>query len=451
VTEVAVLRGSTSALLLAALVCCAAPSDAAHHQDLPSRVAPAPLELPSPWLRDSVPGLGDALTTWPPLFRDTQVALHLRTFYFNRNNVDSTWSEAWAAGGWLEYRSGWLADTFRIGATGYTSQPLYAPDTRDGTAILGPLQSPILVVGQAYGQLRYRPYATLTGGRQLIDQGYVNPKDSRMVPYTFEGATLEGDVGPVGYFLGYLTTIKTRESDHFVNVAAEAGALRHDRGLILTSLTLAPPTGLRAYLANYLVPDVFNTTYLHAEFTLAPGSAWSALLGVQLTDQRSTGDHLLGRFATWNVAGRALVEWRGISFIGALSATGPGAAIRTPYGDFPGYLHMIELDFNRANEKAWYLGLAYDWGRGTAMPVRMPGLTMLLAYAQGDHAHAQASGPPQARVDLPLRREGNLEVIWRPPALKGFQFRFRNAYRDLGVEQIQKEFRVILDYHLPLL
>ena len=59
-----------------------------------------------------------------PFFRDTSVNLHLRSFYFNRLNSDGTQNEAWAFGGWLAYRSGWLWDTFRLGAVGYTSQPL---------------------------------------------------------------------------------------------------------------------------------------------------------------------------------------------------------------------------------------------------------------------------------------------------------------------------------------
>ena len=53
-------------------------------------------------------------------------------------NPDDSVNEAWAIGGWLEYRSGWLWDTFAMGAVGYTSQPLYAPDDKDGTQLLAP-------------------------------------------------------------------------------------------------------------------------------------------------------------------------------------------------------------------------------------------------------------------------------------------------------------------------
>jgi len=79
------------------------------------------------------------------------------------------------------------------------SQPAYAPDSRDGTGLLGPGQTSITVPGQAWAQLRYKDYVLLTGHRQLVNQGWVNPQDNRMIPNTFEGVTVTGDVGPVEY------------------------------------------------------------------------------------------------------------------------------------------------------------------------------------------------------------------------------------------------------------
>lgn len=145
-----------------------------------------------PLLRRVVPGLAEGMGQLPPFLRDTLLSLHLRTFYFNRLNTNDTQNEAWAFGGWLAYESGWLWDTFAIGAAGYTSQPLYAPDDTPGTLLLKPPQDSILVPGQLHAQLRYKEYALLTGYRQLVNEGYVNPNDSRMIPNTFEGATLTG-------------------------------------------------------------------------------------------------------------------------------------------------------------------------------------------------------------------------------------------------------------------
>jgi hypothetical protein len=90
----------------------------------------------------------------PAFIRDTDLNLHFRTFYFDRINPDDSVNEAWAIGGWLEYRSGWLLGHARHwGGGGYTSQPLYAPNDKDGTTLLAAGQGGITVLGQAYGQL----------------------------------------------------------------------------------------------------------------------------------------------------------------------------------------------------------------------------------------------------------------------------------------------------------
>jgi len=184
---------------------------------------------------------------------------------------------------------------------------LYAPDSRDGTLLLGPDQSALLVLGQLYGQLRYREYALLTGYRQLVDQGYVNPQDSRMIPNTFEGVTVGGKLGPVEYDLGYLTQIKTRNADDFVNMAEAAGVQGRNRGLVLTSLKVAPIECLKLYVSNALVPDVFNTAYGSAEYMYPLTDTLSLQAAIQYTDQRSIGSAFLGDFVTWNFGLRGLL------------------------------------------------------------------------------------------------------------------------------------------------
>jgi hypothetical protein len=101
--------------------------------------APAP-ERPAPLLRGYIPGLQEGMEKLPAFIRDTDLNLHFRTFYFDRINPDDSVNEAWAIGGWLEYRSGWLWDTFAMGAVGYTSQPLVRAQRqgRDHTACARP-------------------------------------------------------------------------------------------------------------------------------------------------------------------------------------------------------------------------------------------------------------------------------------------------------------------------
>src|SRR5262245_45248208 len=303
--------------------------------------AEPPLKPAAPLLRRISPGLAEDMERLPPFLRDTSVRLHLRSFYFNRLNSNDAQNEAWAFGGWLAYRSGWLLDTLALGAVGYTSQPLYAPQDAGGTNLLRPTpgnpQDSILVVGQAYAQLRYKEYALLTGYRQLVDEGYLNPQDSRMVPNTFEGVLIKGTIDPIAYDVGYLSAIKLRQENSFHNMAEAAGVGGDiNRGLVLTRLSSEPLSGLSLYGANYLVPDVFNTAYGYAEYTHNLSSDLSFKTGLQYTDQRSVGSAFLGNFTTWNVNTRAILIWRGLGVGGGFSATGDGAALQTPYGDPPG-------------------------------------------------------------------------------------------------------------------
>ena len=411
----------------------------------PSRPTP---EGDVPLLRRFIPGLAEGMAQLPPFLRDTSLTLDLRTFYFNRLNSNATQNEAWAFGGRLAYQSGWLWDTLAVGAVGYSSQPLYAPEDTPGTLLLKPPQDSITVLGQAYAQLRYKEYALLTGYRQLVDEDYVNPQDNRMIPNTFEGVTVTGKLGPVDYYVGYLTAIKQRQDDRFQNMASAAGvATGENRGLVLTRFSGEPLPGLTLYGANYLVPDVFNTAYGNAEWTHKLTADLSFQIGIQYTDQRSVGEALLGNFSTWNVSTRGLVFWRGLTAGAAFSATGDESKILTPYGTYPGYLNFQERDFDRANEKAWGAGVGYDFGAGTMLPgVRIPGLSVLVRYADGRDAEN-----PSTSSGLPKVREGDFDVTWNIPWVRGLQFRFRNAYVAESGERVLKAFRIILNYEIPLL
>lgn len=407
---------------------------------------PLPMGDP-PLLRRVVPGLADGMAPLTPFLRDTALSLRLRTFYFNRLNPDGTENEAWAFGGWLAYQSGWLLDTFAIGTVGYTALPLYAPDGKPGTLLLQPPDDSIFVLGQVYGQLRYKEYALLTGGRLLVDDGYVNPNDSRMVPNTFEGATLTGQIGPVGYNVAYLTAMKPRQEEDFQNMAEIAGVQDRNRGLVLTRLAAEPLPGLSLYAANYLVPDVFNTAYGNADYRHALADDLAFRIGIQYTDQRSTGDEFLDDFQTWNFGLRADLLWRGLTMGAAFGVTGDDARLRTPYGAWPGYLAFMETDFNRADEKAWGVGIRYDFNTGTLLPsLQRSGLVVFMRYAEGYDAV-----DPATNRGLPTNREGNFDVIWNLPWVQGLQFRFRTAYTDRGVGRVQQAYRIIVNYDLPLL
>jgi hypothetical protein len=402
-----------------------------------SAANPVP-EVLLPWLRDR-------LKTLPPFFRDTDLNFKLRTFYFNQQNDDGTAKEALAIGGWLQYVSGWAFDTFAVGSTYYTSQPLYAPETRSGTSLLTPGRDPIGVFGEAWGALRYKEYAVLKGYRLRIDEGYVNSQDNRMVPNTFEAVTVSGKVDWVQYDVGYLTNIKPRDSNDFISMSRQAGASGDNEGLVLTALNLAPIKGLTIYTGNYYAIDVFNTAFGKVEYAHEFSKDLKLQVGLQYTDQRSVGDERVGDFITWNVGAGARVVWRGLSVGFATHFTGSDANISSPWGSWPGYLSLQVTDFDRANEKAFGTGVQYDFG-GTLLPFQIPGLSVKAIYGQGNDRINPATGAGQ-----PTTREGDLDIIYNVPGIKGLSLRFRNAYVDRGNPQVLKEFRLIVNYDLNLL
>jgi len=392
------------------------------------------------------PKLGEKRRELPPFFRDTDFNLHFRSFYFNQQKADDTYSEAWALGGWIDYSSGWLADIFAIGSRYYMSFPAYAPDDRPGSQLLTPGQGTIGVFGEAWAAFRYKEYVMLKGGRVRIDEGYVNPQDNRMVPNTFEAAVLSGQLNWFQYDVGYLWTIKPRDSNDFIAMSRQAGVSGKDgEGLILSTFAFTPIKDLVLYAGNYYGLDTYNTVFTKGEYIFPLTTDVKLQVGLQWTGQRSVADELLGDFKTWNVGAGARLLWRGLTFGFATHFTGDGANIRSDYGGWPGYLSLQVTDFDRANEKAFGFGLKYDFG-GTVLPFKVPGFSVQLIYAQGNDRINPTTGG-----GLPTTREGDLDIIYNPPTVKGLSFRFRSAFVDQGGPEVVKDFRIIINYELNVL
>jgi hypothetical protein len=391
------------------------------------------------------PDLAKRKADLPAFFRDTDLNLHFRSFYFNRQKADDTFSEAWALGGWLEYKSGWLADTFAIGATYYTSLPAYAPDSRPGSSLLTPGQDAIGTFGEAWAAFRYKEYALLRGGRQKVDDGYVNPQDNRMVPNTFEALTLSGKLDWFRYDIGYLWNIKPRDSNDFISMSRQAGVPGNGDGMFMSAFAFKPIKDLDLYAANYFVFNTYNTVFTKGEYKFQLTKDLSLTAGLQFTDQRNVGDARLGDFSTWNVGAGARLLWKGLQVGAATHFTGDGANIRADYGSWPGYLSLAVTDFDRANEKAFGLGVKYSFD-GALLPFQIPGFSIQMLYAQGtDRINPTTGG------DLPTTREGDLDFIYNVPSVKGLSLRFRNAYVGSGGPVVQKDFRLIVNYELDLL
>src|SRR5947207_10417748 len=125
-------------------------------------------------------------------FKDTKFEFNLRTFYFDRSDFNGAEKQAWAIGGWVGVKTGYFLDHIAFGATLYTSNPIYAPDDRDGTTLLAPGQNGYTILGEFYAELRIVKDVGITVGAKGYDTPFINRNDTRMTPNTFEAVVLQG-------------------------------------------------------------------------------------------------------------------------------------------------------------------------------------------------------------------------------------------------------------------
>src|SRR5207248_4963356 len=78
------------------------------------------------------------------------------------------------------------------GATVYTTNPIYAPEDRDGTSLLEEGQNGFTVLGEFYADIRIVKGVGVTVGARGYDTPFISRNDNRMLPNTFGAVVLQG-------------------------------------------------------------------------------------------------------------------------------------------------------------------------------------------------------------------------------------------------------------------
>jgi hypothetical protein len=387
----------------------------------------------------------------PKFFSESLLQFVARTFYLTRDNLDGSKSQAWAGGGWLAFRSGLIADTFGIQAAFYTSQPIFAPLDQGGTVLLAPPQNSIAALGQIYGRVQIGDQE-IRGGRQLVDTPLINPQDNRMVPNTFEAATLVSlpdKERNYDYAVGYLWNVKQRDSNDFISMS-DALALASNgsngvvnRGAPFGMLKYQPVAGLSLVAMDYNVQDFINTAFAQIEYDFRqPIGVPNWIVGANVTNQRSVGANLLTGtpFQTYQASAKVQMLYSGWTLFVIGSMNGPGANTISPFGGNPNYASMLQLLFNNANQKAIGGSIAYDLGT-----VGFSGLSAGVWYTHGWDAINPSTG-----LGIPNQNELDLWIQYRPTEgpLKGFRLKtqYANVWQQGNVRNTQPELQVIIDY-----
>jgi hypothetical protein len=367
---------------------------------------------------------------------------HLRTYFWNGQSTKGDPSEAWAAGGWAGFTTRWYGDILQLGILGYTSQKLYGPVNKDGSQLLAPGQAPINVLGQAYLSLR-AVGQTFTGYRQLIDQPWVNPQDSRMVPNLFEGYLLSGKAAEFDYVGGYVTKFKARDANSFVWMSSATGATGPQQGMVLLGarVPLPGPAGMR--IAEQYLVDTYNTAYADGDYPVAFGSEGRLRLKGQYANQQSVGSAGLGAFNTWMYGIEGVYERGPFGVEVAWTRTSRNRATLAPFGANPSYLNLMQVAFNAAGEKAWLLGGTCDFSTLGA-----PGFTASVTYGNGRGAISSTTGAPSGS-----RNETDVQLAYataRSSALPGLSFGLEGSWlNQAGAAAQGRQLRVFANYEIP--
>jgi hypothetical protein len=394
--------------------------------------------------RSFFPRLKEKMKSSAPFWRDTSLLLHLRTYYFYRDIEPDVKSEAWALGGWIDYKSGLWKDRLHIGLVGYTSQKLYGPEDRDGTLLLAPGQESFSVLGQAYLDLRIIEHLNLRLYRQTFSIPYLNKQDSRMVPNTFEAYALRGlGFKNIDFIMAHVTKMKTRNSTSFECMSEIIDTDNPCEGLTTGGARYRFSQGSDVGLISLYSWDLWNTLYSELNTTWEPSAETDIRLSLQYTDQRSVGDELDGEFDTYVFGGQAAASYRKGILSFAFTTTGSGSRILSPYGSYPGYISLMLRDFNRAEEDAWLVGLSYNFSTSW-----LDGFSFFTNYARGNTPDSgENASPDQQEIDL------TVDYRFKKDYLKGLWLRVRGAYlnQDGPEGNDVKEFRAIINYEMPVL
>jgi hypothetical protein len=385
-----------------------------------------------------------------PFFRDTTLELHPRTYYYDRDKLDGTINQAWAGGGWLAYHSGLLANTFHIGLTYFTSNPIIAPDNQGGTLLLTSEQDAINTLGVAYLGAKFWGQDLIVG-RQMIDTPLINRRDNRMIPITFEGATIRSDTGKDArfeYIAGYLQRFRPRDSNDFDFISQGFATNDVDAGTPFGWFRYRPNDSFSFAAENYWVEDTINTGYVEAIYKFPRRAGWPQFeLAANLITQNSVTDQLTGppTFFTYQGSARLTVDFGDLALLFVASTTGRQNDINFPLGTKPNYTDLQQLSFDNAGEEAAGLGATLKLDK-----IGLKDVTGTAWFVWGWDAI-----DPTSHTSLPNESELNLALRWQPSdeRWKGLSVwaRYSDIFSTGSARDTQPEFRFIVDYTIPLL
>ena len=290
-------------------------------------------------------------------------------------------------------------------------------------------------------------------GRQLVKTPYINPQDNRMLPNTVEGAVItrrRDEAQTFDYGVGYLWGFKARDSSATSCRSPTSSASTQDRGVLAGGVKVVPIEGLTLGAIDYLdrrraQHDVCGSRLDHPR----RADAVSHQRQLHRPADRRRRSHRRRALRDDRKSRRALPRATAMRrCLSPARTNGDGAALQGPFGSFPAYTVLDQLNFNEAGEKT-------RRGRRRLRPVArcvIDGLKVQTRYGWAWDAVDAPSGTPLTR-----QNEFNVELEYLPTSGPFENIHVQVFYSVVELpgnppgETQQPQVRGIVTYLVPLL
>jgi len=361
-----------------------------------------------------------------------------RVYYMNRHFDTPKTQESMSAGGSLGYdTASWHG--LSTGLTVYTSQGVgFTNSEKDGASLLGPGQEGYTVLGQGYLQFETKKHKVKLF-RQMLNTPFLNPHDVKMTPKTFEAYTLESQwLERFSFIVSHVTKMKDWNATKFKSMSEAAGFSDTKEPVTLGGVIFTPKEGYTFQLWEYYCYEFMNVIYFQADASWKLAHDITLSGSAQAFSQEDIGKALGGDFHTGMGGLEGGIGWRDLNLTVGFTVTDKSHDIVNPWGSWPGYTSIMEEDSDLAGEKAWVIGLSYDFTR--------IGLKGLSAFMN----HTQSYIPDGGSFSSPDQKETDLTIDYRfSGKLKNLSLRLRAASVENSLstgDADYKDYRAILKY-----
>lgn len=406
---------------------------------------------------------------------DSKASLELRNFYMNRDfrseGAPQSKAEEWAQGFILRYESGFTEGTVGVGVDAIGSLGLKL-DSGRGTAGTGLLlqDKETKKAQDSYNKLAAA--AKFKVSDSVLKVGNVMPKlpvisssDSRLVPQSFKGGTLNvQEIEGLSVNLGRLDRVNNRASqDH---EALKVSGLQSKSLKYIKKNTAHKLTNRRQDSNAF---DFASLSYKWGETGLTTGYHYGKLddfykqhivngvYVLPIADGQSLKADL--RYARTSEDGKSGIDNRAISgmLTYSLGYNSFGLGYQKMSGD-TGYAYLAETDpfltnyiqvrdFAAQDEKSWQARYDYNFaGLG------VPGLNFMTRYVRGSNIHMGYTGNVKNSTGKEWERDTDIAYVVQDGPLKNLGVRWRNSTvrSDISVGKVDEN-RLIVSYTIPLL